>query len=72
MILGYRCQEYHYNDESTESKTWITKDLKLNSRGFFDALFNIGATMRGIRIGKFDREISRTFNLEKAPANSLE
>ncbi len=47
-ILGYTCEEYHYNDETTESKTWITNDLKLNTRDFFDALFNVGTTVRGI------------------------
>lgn len=50
-IAGYKCEEYKYNDETTESNIWITKDLKLNTRDFFSTLFKTSLYSHGIPWG---------------------
>lgn len=50
-IAGYRCEEYKYNDEQTESEIWVTRDLKLNSKDFMSTLFKTSLYSHGIGWG---------------------
>ena len=50
-IAGYKCEEYKYNDEDTQSDIWITKDLKMNTRDFFSTLFKTSLYSQGIGWG---------------------
>ncbi len=50
-IAGYKCEEYKYTDENSESNIWITKDLKLNTRDFFSTLFKTSLYSHGIPWG---------------------
>lgn len=50
-IAGYKCEEYKYSDETSESNIWITKDLKLNTRDFFSTLFKTSLYSHGIPWG---------------------
>ena len=50
-IAGYKCEEYKYSDEESESNIWITKDLKLNTRDFFSTLFQTSLYSHGIPWG---------------------
>lgn len=50
-IAGYKCEEYRYSDEETESEIWITKDLKMNTTDFFSTLFKTSLYSRGIPWG---------------------
>ncbi|MFW5823282.1 MAG: DUF4412 domain-containing protein [Tangfeifania sp.] len=50
-IAGYKCEEYKYSDESSESSIWITKDLKMNTRDFFSTLFKTSLYSHGIPWG---------------------
>ena len=50
-IAGYKCDEYVYNDENSESHIWITKDLKMNTTDFFSTLFKTGLYSHGIPWG---------------------
>lgn len=50
-IAGYKCDEYIYSDETSESNIWITKDLKLNTRDFFSTLFQTSLYSHGIPWG---------------------
>jgi hypothetical protein len=50
-IAGYKCEEYKYNDETTESEIWITTDLKMNTHDFFSTLFKTSLYSRGIPWG---------------------
>ena len=50
-IAGYKCEEYKYNDEETESEIWITSDLKMNTQDFFSTLFKTSLYSRGIPWG---------------------
>jgi hypothetical protein len=50
-IAGYKCEEYRYTDETSESDIWITKDLKMNTRDFFSTLFRTSLYSHGIPWG---------------------
>ncbi|MDD4224908.1 MAG: DUF4412 domain-containing protein [Mariniphaga sp.] len=50
-IAGYKCEEYTYNDEESESEIWITQDLKMNTQDFFSTLFKTNLYSRGIPWG---------------------
>ena len=50
-IAGYKCEEYKYTDETSESNIWITKDLKMNTRDFFSTLFKTSMYSHGIPWG---------------------
>jgi len=50
-IAGYKCEEYIYSDEETESQIWITKDLKMNMQDFFSTLFKTSLYSHGMPWG---------------------
>lgn len=50
-IAGYKCEEYKYDDEETESEVWITQDLKMNTQDFFSTLFKTSLYARGVPWG---------------------
>ena len=50
-IAGYKCEEYKFNDEETESEVWITRDLKMNTQDFFSTLFKTNLYARGVPWG---------------------
>ncbi len=50
-IAGYKCEEYKYDDELTESNIWITKDMKMNSKDFFGMLFKTSLYSHGMGWG---------------------
>ena len=50
-ISGYKCEEFKYNDESTESEIWITRDLKMNSQDFLSTLFQTSMYANGMGWG---------------------
>jgi hypothetical protein len=50
-IAGYKCEEYRYNDEDTESFVWITKDLRLGARDYFSSLYKTSLYSQGIPWG---------------------
>jgi len=50
-VSGYKCEEYKYNDENTESEIWITKDLKLSAQDFFSTLFQTSMYANGMGWG---------------------
>ncbi len=50
-IAGYKCDEYRYNDETSESEIWITTDLKMNTQDFFSTLFKTSLYSHGIPWG---------------------
>lgn len=50
-IAGYKCEEYKYTDEDTESEIWITTDLKMNTQDFFSTLFKTSLYSHGIPWG---------------------
>lgn len=50
-IAGYKCEEYVYADEESESEVWITTDMKMNTQDFFSTLFKTNLYSRGIPWG---------------------
>lgn len=50
-VAGYKCEEYVYSDEDTESEVWITKDLKMNTQDFFSTLFKVNMASAGMGWG---------------------
>lgn len=50
-IAGYKCEEYKFDDEDTESEVWITRDLKMNTQDFFSTLFKTNLYARGVPWG---------------------
>ncbi len=50
-IAGYKCDEYRYNDETSESEVWITTNLKMNTQDFFSTLFKTSLYSHGIPWG---------------------
>lgn len=50
-IAGYKCEQYTYNDEETESEFWITDELKTSSSDFFSALFKTSVYTNGMGWG---------------------
>ncbi len=39
-ILGYRCEEYKYDDEDISSTFWITDEVKWNNKGVISNVFS--------------------------------
>jgi len=50
-IAGYKCQQYVYNTDETESEFWITDELKTSSNDFFSTLFKTSAFTNGMGYG---------------------
>lgn len=50
-IAGYKCEEYKYKDEETESEIWITKNLKMGTQDFFSTLFKTSLYSHGMGWG---------------------
>ncbi|MCK9451649.1 MAG: DUF4412 domain-containing protein [Bacteroidales bacterium] len=50
-IAGYKCEEYVYVDEESESEVWITTEMKMNTQDFFSTLFKTNLYSRGIPWG---------------------
>jgi hypothetical protein len=50
-ISGFKCDEYRYTDEETESEIWITTDMKMNTHDFFSTLFKTSLYSRGVPWG---------------------
>ncbi len=50
-IAGYKCEEYVYADEESESEVWITTEMKMNTQDFFSTLFKTNLYSRGIPWG---------------------
>jgi hypothetical protein len=50
-IAGFKCEEYTYKDEESESEIWITKDMKMNTQDFFSTLFKTSLYSQGIGWG---------------------
>jgi hypothetical protein len=50
-IAGYKCDEYKYSDEGSESYIWITKDLKLDTRDYFNNIFKTNLYAQGLPWG---------------------
>lgn len=50
-IAGYKCEEYKFSDEETESEFWITTDLKMNTQDYFSTLFKTSMYTHGIPWG---------------------
>ena len=50
-IIGFKCEEFVYNDEYTKSNFWITKDMNLNSKDFLSTLFKTSIASHGMGWG---------------------
>jgi len=50
-IAGYKCEEYRYNDEDTESFVWITEDLRLGAQDYINSLYKTSLYSQGIPWG---------------------
>jgi hypothetical protein len=50
-IAGYKCEEYKYSDEDSDSEIWITNDLKMNTQDFFSTLFKTSLYSHGMPWG---------------------
>lgn len=50
-IAGYKCDEYKYSDEESETSFWITNDLKLDTRDYFNTLFKTNLYAKGFPWG---------------------
>lgn len=50
-IAGHKCDEYIYEDEETISETWITQELKLNTKDMFGSLFKTNLSSQGMSWG---------------------
>jgi hypothetical protein len=52
-ILGYSCDEYHYNDPEQDSEGWfwITKDLNVKTHDFFGSIFRAATWSSGMSWG---------------------
>lgn len=50
-IAGYKCSEYTYKDEESNSSFWITEDLKMNTQDYFSTLFNTSIYSSGMGWG---------------------
>jgi hypothetical protein len=50
-IAGYKCEEYKYDDDETESDIWITKDLNMNTQDFFGTIFKTSLYSHGMGWG---------------------
>lgn len=50
-IAGFKCQQYLYNDDDTESEFWITDELETDTRDFFSTLFKTSVYTNGMGYG---------------------
>ncbi len=50
-IAGYKCEQYLYSDENTDSEFWISDDVKIDSRDYFSSIFRISAYSSGMGWG---------------------
>lgn len=50
-IAGFKCEEFVYKNENTESNIWITKNIRLNTKDFFSTLFKTSMYSHGIGWG---------------------
>lgn len=50
-IAGYKCEEFLYSDETSESNIWVTKDVKLNTKDFFSTIFKTSMYSHGMGWG---------------------
>lgn len=50
-ILGYKCEEYAFDNEETEGSVWITEKLDWKSEDTFSAIFKSALTARGVYNG---------------------
>lgn len=50
-IAGFKCDEYKFSDETSESEIWITTDLRMNTRDFFSTLFKTSLYSHGMPWG---------------------
>lgn len=47
-ILGYKCEEYRYEDETSVANSWITKDVDWNSKDFMTTMFRSSMYSNGV------------------------
>lgn len=50
-IAGYKCEEYTYEDEYSNSEIWVTKDLRMNTQDYFSTLFKTSLYTHGMGWG---------------------
>jgi hypothetical protein len=50
-IQGYKCEEYAYKDEQTESSFWVTKDIDWNSKEMMTNVFKSSMYASGMPWG---------------------
>lgn len=58
-IAGYKCEQYTYTDDETESEFWITKELNTSSADFFGSLFKTSLYTNGMGWGYVMESISK-------------
>ncbi|NQU87086.1 MAG: DUF4412 domain-containing protein [Mariniphaga sp.] len=58
-ILGYKCEEYVYEDESAKSNVWVTKDKMLKTHNLYSS-FNMNAGFLNGFSGGFIMEAEST------------
>ena len=69
-ILGYKCDEYEYSDESTKGTFWVTNDYKAARSSGLPALFN----RTGVTFGNANGFLmaSESTNLKSGEKSSME
>ena len=50
-ISGYKCEEYIYSDDYSESDIWVTRDVRLNTKDFFSSIFKTSMYSHGMGWG---------------------
>ncbi|PWE01224.1 DUF4412 domain-containing protein [Marinilabilia rubra] len=50
-ILGYKCNEYAFDDEESEGTVWITEKIDWKAKDTFSTIFKSAMTARGIYNG---------------------
>lgn len=50
-ILGYKCEEYKYEDENDVTRFWVTKEYKWDSKDFMSNVFKTSLYSRGMPWG---------------------
>ncbi len=50
-ILGYTCDEYEYEDETSKASYWITNDLKMESGDYMSNIFKTSVYSHGMPWG---------------------
>ncbi len=58
-IVGYKCEQYIYNDEEAETEFWITDELKTSSADFFSTLFKTSVYTNGMGWGYVMESVSK-------------